>query len=80
MPPFVSFKVCAAGSWATLPQLLEKEGLLGGYDIILSAETIYSMDSQRQLLACIKQVWVSDALQVLGVGQNINTVAGCMHG
>jgi hypothetical protein len=48
--------VLAAGSWAALPELLDREGLCGAYDIVLSAETIYSLDSQRQLLACIKQV------------------------
>lgn len=47
--------VCA-GSWAGLPDLLQSEGLLGTYDIVLSAETIYSTDSQQQLLDCIKQV------------------------
>lgn len=46
----------AAGDWATLPRLLDSRGLLGSYDMILAAETIYSLDSQRQLLQCIKQV------------------------
>ena len=45
-----------AGSWATLPQLLETQDLLGSYDIVLSAETIYSTCGQRQLLPCIKRV------------------------
>ncbi len=45
-----------AGDWATLPELLHGKGFLGGYDIILAAETIYSPDSQKQLLQCIKQV------------------------
>lgn len=45
-----------AGDWATLPDLLDSQGLLGSYDIILAAETIYSPDSQRQLLQCIKKV------------------------
>lgn len=29
---------------------------MGTYDVILSAETIYSLDSQQRLLACIKLV------------------------
>lgn len=44
------------GDWTGLPCLLEKEGLLGTYDVILSAETVYNLDSQRHLLKCIKQV------------------------
>ncbi len=50
---------CCAGSWAGLPKLLQEEGLLGTYDIILSAETIYSIESQRHLLDCIKQVMLN---------------------
>ncbi|CAL8471510.1 g11052 [Coccomyxa elongata] len=65
-----------SGDWATLPTLLEKEGLLGTYDIILSAETIYSLDSQQQLLSCIKQclrpttgqAWVAAKSYYFGVG------------
>jgi hypothetical protein len=45
-----------AGDWATLPGLLDSRGLLRSYDMILAAETIYSLDSQKQLLQCIKQV------------------------
>ena len=42
-----------------LPELLDSKGVLGrGYDIILAAETIYSPDSQKQLLQCIKKVWL----------------------
>ncbi len=44
------------GDWAGLPRLLKTEGLLGTYDIVLSAETVYSLDSQQQLLNCIRQV------------------------
>jgi len=39
-----------------LPDLLDSKDLLGSYDIILAAETIYSLDSQKQLLHCIKKV------------------------
>lgn len=39
-----------------LPDLLDSRGLLGSYDIILAAETIYNLDSQKQLLHCIKKV------------------------
>ncbi len=47
------------GDWASLPDALKAAGLLGGYDCILSAETIYSLDSQQSLLQCIKQVRVT---------------------
>ena len=47
---------CCAGSWAGLPGLLQTRGLLGTYDLVLSAETIYSTESQQQLLDCMKQV------------------------
>ena len=45
-----------AGDWAMLPEYLQSKGVLGGYDVILAAETIYSPDSQQQLLQCIKKV------------------------
>ena len=35
---------------------MASENLGGSYDIILSAETIYNLESQQQLLDCIKQV------------------------
>lgn len=35
---------------------MDSLGLLGAYDIILAAETIYSLDSQKQMLECIKKV------------------------
>ncbi|BDA46890.1 Histidine protein methyltransferase 1 homolog [Coccomyxa sp. Obi] len=65
-----------SGDWATLPTLLEREGLLGTYDMILSAETIYSLDSQQQLLSCIKQclrpttgqAWIAAKSYYFGVG------------
>ena len=52
----IAVAIAVAGDWATLPDLLGSQGLLGTYDIILAAETIYSPDSQRQLLQCIKKV------------------------
>ena len=45
-----------AGSWASLPQLLKKQGLSGSYDFVFSTDTIYSVDSHQQLLDCIHEV------------------------
>lgn len=56
MCPFYIYAVCLPGDWASLPKALQLQGLLAGYDCILSAETIYSLDSQQSLLHCIKQV------------------------
>ena len=44
------------GDWSTLGSLMASQNLGGSYDIILSAETIYSSESQQQLFDCIKQV------------------------
>ena len=49
---------CFAGDWALLPEFVHSKGVVGGYDIILAAETIYSPDSQEQLLQCIKKVTI----------------------
>lgn len=65
-----------SGDWTTLPMLLESENLLGTYDMILSAETIYRLDSQQQLLNCIKQclkpttgqAWIAAKSYYFGVG------------
>ena len=35
---------------------MASENLGGSYDMILSAETIYNLESQQQLFDCIKQV------------------------
>ena len=48
------------GDWSTLGSLLAKQNLGGSYDMILSAETIYSPESQQQLFDCIKQVCLAD--------------------
>lgn len=44
------------GDWSSLGSLLASENLGGTYDMIISAETIYSLESQQQLFDCIKQV------------------------
>ena len=44
------------GDWGTLGSLMASENLGGSYDMILSAETIYNLESQQQLFDCIKQV------------------------
>lgn len=43
------------GEWSSLGSLLASENLGGTYDMIISAETIYSLESQQQLFNCIKQ-------------------------
>jgi len=45
-----------AGDWLALGNYLAKGGRGGYYDIVLTAETIYSEESQIRLLECIKQV------------------------
>ena len=44
------------GDWGSLSDFMASENLGGSYDIILSAETIYNVDTQQQLFDCIKQV------------------------
>lgn len=43
-----------AGSWDALPALLSHQGLHQSYDLVLTAETIYSLEAMRSLYACIK--------------------------
>lgn len=46
-----------AGDWGTLStHVLEGLGLTGTYDIVLTSETIYNVDSMSRLLQCIQQV------------------------
>ena len=45
-----------SGDWAGLPAILKEAGLLNSFDCIFSSDTIYSLDSQPHLLACIAQV------------------------
>jgi hypothetical protein len=51
-----SLVLSPAGDWLALGPLLSQAGQGGYYDLILSAETIYSTDSQQRLLTCMKQV------------------------
>ncbi|KAK9829233.1 hypothetical protein WJX72_004662 [[Myrmecia] bisecta] len=44
-----------ASDWCCMGDLMGKNLLGGNYDIILSAETIYSLDSQHSLYECMKQ-------------------------
>ena len=44
-----------AGGWAELPALLQGLGLLGAYDVVLSAETLYSPGSHAALYQGILQ-------------------------
>jgi len=41
---------------AALPRMSGAQGYGGHYDLILTAESIYSTSSQRRLLECVKQV------------------------
>ena len=41
------------GGWSSLGKLLTSLGLSETYDYILSSDSIYSLDSQEQLLDCI---------------------------
>lgn len=45
-----------SGSWSLLAPLLEKESLTGSYDLVVTAETIYSIESMQSLYDCIKKV------------------------
>jgi len=45
-----------AGDWGTLDLLLESLDLLASYDLVLTSETIYSLDSIGRLVGCIKKV------------------------
>lgn len=47
------------GEWSSLGSLMASENLGGTYDMIISAETIYNLESQQQLFNCIKQVILS---------------------
>ena len=43
-----------AGSWEALPGLLAERGLQHSYDLVLTAETIYSLEAIQSLYRCIK--------------------------
>lgn len=45
-----------AGDWGTLGPVLAGLGLAGAYDIILTTETIYTLEGMSRLFECIKQV------------------------
>jgi predicted nicotinamide N-methyase len=45
-----------SGDWGTLETLLKEVDLVGSYDIILTTETIYTLDGMSRLFQCIKQV------------------------
>lgn len=51
-PPPLHPRACAQ----RVGELLTGLGYGGHYDLILSSETIYSVQSQERLLECIKQV------------------------
>ncbi len=43
-----------AGEWRAVAALLQLSGLAGTYDLVLTAETAYSLESLESLLACIQ--------------------------
>ena len=45
-----------SGDWGTLGSVLNELDLVGSYDIILTTETIYTLDGMSRLFKCIKQV------------------------
>lgn len=45
-----------SGDWGTLGSLLEDLNLTASYDMILTTETIYTLDGMSRLFKCIKQV------------------------
>mmetsp|Transcript_29020 Transcript_29020/g.64017 ORF Transcript_29020/g.64017 Transcript_29020/m.64017 type:complete len:307 (-) Transcript_29020:2360-3280(-) len=45
-----------SGDWLNIGEYLTSQGFGGYYDIILTSESVYSLESQRRLLECIKQV------------------------
>jgi hypothetical protein len=49
-------RTACAGDWEAVGHMMAMHGLGGYYDVILTAETIYSPESQARLLSCIKQV------------------------
>jgi predicted nicotinamide N-methyase len=52
-PPPVKYY---SGDWGTLGGLLKESNLTNSYDIILTTETIYTLDGMNRLFQCIKQV------------------------
>lgn len=44
------------GDWVTFGGLLERMQLSNAYDVVLTTETIYSLQGMRRLFSCIKQV------------------------
>lgn len=48
-----------SGHWASVERKIEELGLAHSYDVILTAETIYSLDSIASLLSCIWKVRTS---------------------
>lgn len=45
-----------SGDWASLSQLLVDSGQQGSYDLVLTAETIYSLGNVPSLLSCMETV------------------------
>ena len=53
---------------------MASENLGGSYDMILSAETIYNLESQQQLFDCIKQVSMQSLHNVLSSVVNLSVI------
>ncbi len=67
------------GDWGTLGSLMASENLGGSYDIILSAETIYNLESQQQLFDCIKQVSMQSLHSVPSSVVNLSVIRAAAY-
>ncbi len=67
------------GDWGTLGSLMASENLGGSYDIILSAETIYNLESQQQLFDCIKQVSMQSLHNVFSSVVNLSVIRAAAY-
>jgi hypothetical protein len=58
---------------------MASENLGGSYDMILSAETIYNLESQQQLFDCIKQVSMQSLHNVLSSVVNLSVIRAAAY-
>lgn len=49
-----------SGDWMMFMELLSAQEMCGTYDMVLTSETIYSLDSMHSLVTCIRRVRISD--------------------
>lgn len=76
-----------AGDWLGVGGLLTRMHMGGYYDIILTSETLYSLESQEALLECIKQVlqpphgvvYMASKTYYFGVGGGTKSFMDLVH-